>query len=288
VANDSVRSFLFRNQGDGSFRELAVEAGVALREDGAAIAGMGADFRDLDNDGLPDIVVTGMINDSFLLFRNLGKRNLFQDYGDRTGLLMATRQLTGWSLGAYDLDNDGWKDLFFALAHFPRLERYLGRESALPNKVFRNLEGRRFEDVSAGAGQGFQHAAQHHGAAFADFDNDGRIDAVVSVLNGPAKLYRNVTSGGGHWLAVKLRGRQSNREGLGATLKVTLSDGRVLYNHAVSSVGYASSSERLVRFGLGSQTEADGVEIRWPSGRKQTIAHVKADRVVDVDEEDAQ
>jgi hypothetical protein len=288
VANDSVRSFLFRNQGDGSFRELAVEAGVALREDGAAIAGMGADFRDLDNDGLPDIVVTGMINDSFLLFRNLGKRNLFQDYGDRTGLLMATRQLTGWSLGAYDLDNDGWKDLFFALAHFPRLERYLGRESALPNKVFRNLEGRRFEDVSPGAGQSFQHAAQHHGAAFADFDNDGRIDVVVSVLNGPAKLYRNVTAGGGHWLAFKLRGRQSNREGLGATLKVTLSDGRVLHNHAVSSVGYASSSERLVRFGLGLHTEADSVEIRWPSGRKQTIAHVKADRVVDVDEENAQ
>ncbi len=222
VANDSVRSFLFRNRGDGTFQELGLEAGVALREDGAAIAGMGADFRDLDNDGLADLVVSGMINDSFLLFRNLGRRNLFEDFAARTGLQLATRQLTGWSLGSYDLDNDGWKDLFFALSHFPRLERYLGRESALANRVFRNVAGRRFEDVSAGAGAGFLRAAQHHGAAFADFDNDGRVDVAVSVLNGPAKLFRNTTAAPGHWLAFKLRGRTSNRQGLGAAVRVTL------------------------------------------------------------------
>jgi enediyne biosynthesis protein E4 len=288
VANDSVRSFLFRNRGDGTFQELGIEAGVAFREDGAAIAGMGADFRDLDNDGLPDLVVTGMINDSFQLFRNLGRRHLFQDYGDSTGLMMATRQLTGWSLGAYDLDNDGWKDLFFALAHFPRLERYLGRESALPNRVFRNVEGKRFEDVSTSAGAAFQRAAQHHGAAFADFDNDGRIDVVVSVLNAPAKLYRNTTKRDTHWLAFDLRGRKSNRDGLGAVVKVTLADGRVLHNHAVTSTGYASSSERMVRFGLGPQTEAAKVDIRWPSGRRQTLANVEADRIVKVDEGEAQ
>ncbi|MEK7754502.1 MAG: VCBS repeat-containing protein, partial [Acidobacteriota bacterium] len=162
VANDSVRSFLFRNRGDGTFQELGLEAGVALREDGAAIAGMGADFRDFDNDGLPDLVVSGMINDTFLLFRNLGKRPFFEDFGARSGLLMGTRQLTGWGLGMYDFDNDGWKDLFFALSHFPRLERYLGRDSALPNKVFRNIEGRRFADVPAG----LDTAALHHGAQF--------------------------------------------------------------------------------------------------------------------------
>jgi hypothetical protein len=288
VANDSVRSFLFRNRGDGTFEELGLEAGVALREDGAAIAGMGADFRDLDNDGLPDIVVSGMINDAFQLYRNLGKRSLFQDYGNQTGLLMATRQLTGWSLGAYDFDNDGWKDFFFALSHFPRLERYLGRQSSLANKVFRNREGRRFEDVSAGAGADFQLAAQHHGAAFADFDNDGRIDAAVSVMSEPAKLYRNITSSPGHWLALKLRGRSSNRQGLGARVQVTLSGGRILYNHAVTSVGYACSSEPLVRFGLGSETEASKIEIRWPGGRTQTLTNVKADRIVEVDEAGAQ
>jgi len=285
LANDSVRSFLFRNRGNGTFDELGLEAGVALREDGAAIAGMGADFRDFDNDGLPDIVVAGMINDTFLLFRNLGRRHLFEDYGQQSGLLMATRPLTGWSLGMYDLDNDGLKDLFFALSHFPRLERYTGSDSALPNRVFRNLGGGRFADVSAEAGLGG--AAHHHGAAFADFDNDGRVDVVVSVLNGRAKLYRNVTPGANHWLAFKLRGRRSNRDGLGAVVRVTLPDGRVLNNHATASVGYASSSEPLIRFGLGRHASAPRVEIRWPSGARQQLNNVKADRIVEAAEPEA-
>ncbi len=285
VANDSVRHFLFRNQGDGTFREIALEAGVALREDGAAIAGMGADFRDFDNDGWPDLIVSGMINDAFQLFRNRGSKWSFEDWGQRTGLLMGTRQLTGWSLGMYDLDNDGWKDLFFALAHFTELDRYIGRNAALANRVFRNVEGRRFEDVSSGAGADLQKAALHHGAAFADFDNDGRIDVVVSVLNGPAKLFRNTTAGGAHWLALKLRGTRANRQGLGAVVRVTLPDGRVLHGHATTSVGYASSSEPLVRFGLGTNPKAAAVEIRWPGGRIQRLANVEADRVLDVVEE---
>jgi hypothetical protein len=133
-----------------------------------------------------------------------------KDWGQRTGLLMATRPLTGWSLGMYDLDNDGWKDLFFALAHFTELDRYICRNAALANRVFRNVEGRRFEDVSSDAGADLQNTALHHGSAFADFDNDGRIDVVVSVLNGPAKLFRNTTAGGAHWLALKLRDTRSN------------------------------------------------------------------------------
>jgi hypothetical protein len=283
VANDSVRSFLFHNRGNGTFAEIGLEAGVALREDAAAIAGMGADFRDLDNDGRPDLVVSGMVNDSFLLFRNLGKMNLFEDWGLGSGLSLATRQLTGWGLGIGDFDNDGWKDLFFALSHFPRLERYLGREPELANRVFRNVGGKRFEDV--GEGSGLAGAAQHRGAAFADFDNDGRLDAAVSVLNGPAKLYRNITPQCGHWIAIRLRGRKSNRQGLGATVKVTLSDGRSLYNHACSSVGYAGSSEPLVRLGLGSVERIARIEIRWPGGRTQTITDVAGDRVVDIEEE---
>jgi len=285
VANDSVRNFLFRNQGNGKFEEIGLENGVALREDGFAIAGMGADFRDYDNDGKPDLVVSGILNDSFLLFRNLGGVKGFEEDAQRTGLLMGTRQLTGWSLGMYDFDNDGWKDLFFALSHLAQLDRYLGRDSALRNHVFRNVQGSRFEDVSAGAGSEFQQAAMHRGVAFADFDNDGRVDAVVSVVNGPAKLFHNVSSGAGHWLAIRLRGRHANRQGLGATIHLHLADGRDLYNHATTAVGYASSSEAVVRFGLGSQREAESVEVRWPGGTVQRLGKMAADRVVEIVEE---
>ncbi len=282
AANDSVRNFLFHNEKGKTFQEIGLEAGVALRDDGKAIADMGADFRDFNNDGLPDLVVSGMINDAFLLFRNRGGNRGFEDYGQPSGLLMGTRQLTGWGLGMYDFDNDGWKDLFFSLAHFTELGHYIGRDSALANHVFRNLGGSRFEDVSGGAGPDFQLAAQHRGVAFADFDNDGRMDAVVSVLNGPAELFHNVTANDSHWLAFKLRGTRSNRQGLGATVHIILPDGRSLYNQATTSVGYASSSEPLVRFGLGSNRTAQKVEIRWPGGGTQQLASVAADRIVEV------
>ncbi len=284
VANDSVPGFLFHNQRGGTFREIGLESGVALREDGIPIAGMGADFRDYDNDGLPDLLVTGMINDTFLLFRNAGKRLQFEDARLRTGLLMSTRQLTGWSLAMTDFDNDGWKDLFFALSHFPRLNRYLGRDSELANRVFRNQQGKRFDDVSASAGTGFQQPALNHGSAIADFDNDGRPDIVVSVLNGPAKLFRNTTPGGNHWLALKLRGRYANRQGLGAQVSLTLPDGSTLTNHASTSVGYASSSEPFVRFGLGAFKQVGKIVIRWPGGVEQELLDVQADRVLEAEE----
>jgi hypothetical protein len=282
VANDSVRNFLFHNQGDGTFREIGVEAGVALRDDGAPIAGMGVDWRDFDNDGRPDLVESGMINDGFLLFRKSTDGLLFQDYGQRAGLQLATRQLTGWGLGMYDFDNDGWKDLFLAISHFPRLDQFIGRPAAQPNHILRNMEGRRFEDISAAAGPDFQQPALYHGTAFADFDNDGRIDAAVTTLDGPVKLFHNVTRGGGHWLAIKLRGTTANRDGLGATVTVTLPDGRTLHGHATTSVGYASSSEPLVRFGLGSQTEATRVQVRWPGGGIQESGSTRGDRIVEI------
>lgn len=284
VANDSVRAFLFHNRGDGTFDEIGLESGVALRDDGFGIAGMGCDFRDFDNDGKPDIIVSGIIHDSFLLFRNLGKRSLFEDFGLGSGLVMATRQFTGWSLGMYDLDNDGWKDLFFGLSHLSQIDRSAGTDAALPNRVFRNLGGQRFEDVSAATGPDFQLPAMHRGVAFADFDNDGRIDAVVSVVNGPAKLFHNISDAPSHWLAVRLRGTRANRQGLGAVVHVHLADGRDLYNHATTSVGYASSSESLMRFGLGSSA-VERLEIRWPGGETQTITSVGIDRIVDVVQE---
>ena len=282
VANDSMRSFLFHNQGNGTFREVGLEAGSALRDDGVPIAGMGVDWRDFNNDGRPDIVVSGMINDGFLLFRNLGGKRGFEDDGERTGLSMGTRQFTGWGLGVYDFDNDGWKDMFFAMAHFTQLGRYLGRNASLSNRVFRNEGGGHFADVSASAGVDFQRAALNRGVAFADFDSDGRIDAVVTCMNGPAKLFHNVSGGNSHWLAVKLRGVHANRQGLGATVRVVLADGRSLYNHATTAVGYGSSSEPLVRFGLGSNRSVERMEIHWPGGGMKEMKNVAADHIVEV------
>lgn len=284
VANDTVPNFLFHNLGHDKFEEVAMLAGVALNDNGRPVASMGADFRDYDNDGLPDLVFTDMVNDTYQLFRNTGKAPAFEDATTTSGLALETRGLTGWGAGLYDFDNDGYKDLFTANSHFPGLERELGTETALPNSVFRNEGNGRFADVSKTAGGDFQLSGHYRGVAFADFDNDGRVDAVVSNVDGPARLFRNITPDAGHWLALKLRGTRSNRDGIGARIAVTLPSGRKLYNHCTTSVGYASSSESLVRFGFGKDTAAKLIEIRWPSGAVQDLRNVEADRVLNVRE----
>lgn len=284
VANDSVPNFLFHNLGHGKFEEVGMVAGVALNDDGRPVAGMGVDFRDFDNDGQPDLVFTAMVNDTFPLFRNTGKSPAFEDVTARVGLAVATRMLTGWGIGLYDFDNDGFKDVLTANAHFPGLDALLATPAALPNSLFRNQGDGRFKDISKTAGTDFQLPGQYRGIAFADFDNDGRVDAVVSNANGPVRLFHNITPNAGHWLALKLTGSKSNRDGIGAKVAVTLSNGSKLYNHCTTSVGYASSSEALVRFGLGGQTVARSVEIRWPSGQVQVLRDVAGDRVVSVQE----
>jgi hypothetical protein len=254
VSNDSMRGFLFMNQGAGRFRELGLEMGAAFGDAGRPVAGMGVDARDYDNDGRADIVVTAMVNDSFLLFHNLGKPQFFEDATARSGLAGATRTLTGWGVGMVDFDNDGWKDLFFATAHFPQFGRVFGGTAELANRVFRNLGNGRFEDVSAGAGLG--EAALNRGAAFADFDGDGRIDAVVSRVGAPARFYHNITAHAGHALVL--------REPLGTHVEVTLPDGRKLYDFASASRGYGSSSDPAVRFGLGGFERPAQVRVRRP------------------------
>jgi hypothetical protein len=184
----------------------------------------------------------------------------------------------------FDFDNDGWKDIFAANAHFPALERFLGSDTALPNSILRGIGDGRFEDVSKGAGKDFLDPGHYRGVALADFDNDGRIDAVVTDVNGPARLFHNVTPNAGHWLALKLQGTRSNRDGIGTKITITLASGRKLYNHCTTSVGYASSSEPLVRFGLGKETSARQIELRWPSGQVQTLKDVKSDQVLKVKE----
>jgi hypothetical protein len=283
VANDSVPNFLFHNLGHGKFEEVGLLAGVALNDNGRPVAGMGVDFRDYDNDGRPDLALTALENDTFPLFHNTGGLPSFEDMTARSGLALATRALTGWGIGLYDFDNDGNKDLFTADAHFPGLERFVG-QTALPNSVFRNLGDGRFEDVSKGAGDDFQVRGQYRGVAFADFDNDGRVDVVVSNVNGPARLFHNVTRDAGNWLAFKLTGTRSNRDGIGTKIEITLPSGRKLSNHSTTSVGYASSSEPLVRFGLGKEAVAKLVVIRWPSGQVEELHDIKADEVLKVRE----
>jgi hypothetical protein len=284
IANDSVPNFLFHNLGHAKFEEVALLAGVALNDNGRAVASMGTDFRDFDGDGRPDLIFTAMIDDTYPTFHNTGAAPAFEDVTAQSGVAIATRALTGWGIGLFDFDNDGVKDIVAANAHFPALERFVGSDTALPNSILRGLGNGRFEDVSKDAGRDFQSVGHYRGVAFADFNNDGRVDAVVTDVNDAARLFQNVTPNAGHWLALKLTGARSNRDGIGARVAITLASGRKLYNHCTTSVGYASSSEPLVRFGLGNETVVKQIEVRWPSGQVQTVKDVKGDHVLKVRE----
>lgn len=280
VANDTFRNLLFHNKGDGTFEEIGIVAGIAYNENGKSIAGMGACFRDVDNDGKPDIFVTGMNGDTFPLFHNAG--SYFTDITAKSGVAAATQRMTGWGNGVFDFDNDGWPDLFTAnAAILDNSEQVDNLPYRLPNLVLRNEGDGHFRNVSAGAL--WAKAAAHRGAAFGDLDGDGRIDAVTTVLNGPAEILMNRSPNSNHWILLDLQGSKSNRDGIGA--KVCVRTGkRIQYNHASSSVGYASSSIPLVHFGLEKAARIDEIAILWPDGRKQTLTQIPADQVLRVRE----
>ncbi|HXJ44520.1 MAG TPA: CRTAC1 family protein, partial [Bryobacteraceae bacterium] len=200
-----------------------------------------------------------------------------------SGISILSRNLTGWGMGLIDFDNDGFKDVFLATSHFPGSEPHVHTDAAISNHIFRNTGTGRFEEASGLAGRDFQRPALYHGAAFADFDNDGRVDAVVTAVNSYTRLFRNTTALAGHWLGLRLIGTASNRSGLGALVSVKLPGGHQV-NRATTAVGYASSSEPAVRFGLGNATAAAEVEIRWPSGQVQVLRSVTADQLLDVRE----
>jgi hypothetical protein len=283
VSNDTFQNYLLHNNGDGTFTDMAMETGVAFTGNGKTVAGMGADFRDLDNDGKPDIFHTAMFGDSFSLYRNLGSGQ-FDDATGKAGLTALTSRFTAWGTGAFDFDNDGRKDLFAATSDIlDNADAVVHRPYVLPNLLLRNKGNLIFEDVSAKAGYGFSVPAAHRGSAFGDFNNDGEIDIVVTVLNGPPELLMNRTKGQNHWVILKLIGVKSNRDGLGARVKVTTTHGDQ-YNEATTAVGYNSSSDKRVHFGLGNDAVIDKIELAWPSGLKQTLTSVKADQVLTVTE----
>jgi hypothetical protein len=279
VTNDTLPNFLFRNRGDGTFEDAALSAGVAYTDDGKAISSMGADFRDVDNDGLPDICVTALEGETFPFFRNQGK-GFFRDATFPSLLGKLAWQRSGWSVGLFDFDNDGWKDLFTANSHVTdNIERFSDARYRLPNSVYQNLGNGTFQDGSPGAGEQFREVGAHRGAAFADFNNDGRIDVVVTRLGEAAELWLNNTEARNDWLVLRLRGTVSNRDGIGAEVVI---GGQV--NHMTSSVGYASSSLFGIHFGLGQGSEPPTARIRWPSGTEQVVALGQRNRVITVTE----
>jgi hypothetical protein len=279
VANDTFRNFLFHNNGDGTFTETGLLSGVAYPENGRSVAGMGVDFRDIDNDGLPDIFETAMYGDDFLLFKNRGRAGF--DYATFSAhIAAATQKLTAWGTGIFDFDNDGWKDIFTAnAAILDNSEAVSHLPYKLPNSLLRNNRDGTFTDVAAQSGAGFGVPAAHRGAAFGDLNNDGRIDIVTNCLNERPEILINRSVNPNHWLLINLVGTASNRDGLGAKIKITTKEG-TRYNHATTSVGYGSSSDKRVHFGLGAATTADEIEVLWPSGITQKTSNVATNQIL--------
>ncbi len=279
VTNDASYNSLFHNAGN-KFDEVAFDVGVALTEDGSFISGMGLDFRDINNDGYPDIVFVALNNQTFPIFQNTGKGG-FREVTTESGMRDPSRQMSGFGVGTYDLDNDGWKDLFVSRGHVESISQP-GQPVDQPNTVFRNMgAGGKWLPLTEEAGLTAAPAARHRGLAFGDFDGDGRVDVVVTALGQDAEIWMNRSEKSGHWFDIALRGTKSNRDGIGARIKLVTKSG-TQYNHMTTSVGYASSSDGPVHFGLGPDNRAESVEIHWPSGIVQTLQNVPADQILNV------
>jgi enediyne biosynthesis protein E4 len=282
VANDSVQSFLFRNTGHGTFSEVGLLAGVGFTEEGKTFAGMGVDFADYDNDGHPDVFVTDLSNERYRLFRHNGDGS-FRDVTNLSGVGGATLPFSGWSTRFFDYDNDGWKDIFAAQGHvMDTIEKIASNLRYLqPPLLLRNESGR-FVRVLPGAI--FHQEWAGRGAAFGDIDNDGDIDIVVSNVGQKALVLRNDGGNRNNWLGIQAVGTRSNRDGLGARVTVVNPSGLTQHFDINTGIGYLSASDKRLLIGLGRETSARRVEIRWPSGAVQTLEDVRAGQMLTVTE----
>jgi len=282
VANDSVQSFLFHNNGDGTFAEVGLLAGVGFNEDGKTFAGMGVDFADYDNDGRPDIVVTDLSNERYMLFRQNADGS-FRDVTNSTGVGGATLSFSGWSTRFFDYDGDGWKDLFVAQGHvMDTIEKTAPNLKYLqPPLLLRNESGR---FVRVNAGSVFQQEWAGRGAAFGDLDNDGDVDIVLSNVGQNAVVLRNDGGNRNNWLQIRTVGTRSNRDGIGCRVKVVSPSSPTQHFMVSPTVGYLSASDKRLTVGLGRDTLATLVEIRWPSGAVQKFENVKAGQTLTASE----
>ena len=273
VANDKTENFLFHNKHDGTFEEIAVEQGVAYGQNGESTSAMGPVFADIEGSGRLDLWVTDSKYNR--LMRNTGAKG-FEDIGPSSGVSQATAQYVSWGTGVYDFDNDGWLDI---LIFHGGLIHLIPQEQSL----FRGLGAGKFADVSREAGPALEVKAVSRGACFADYDNDGKVDAFVVNLGAPGTLLHNVSQNSNHWITIKLKGKKSNRDGIGARLEL-LAGGRKQVAERIAGSGYLSQDDGRVHFGLGSATKADKLTIHWPSGKDQVLENQPVDRVLTVEE----
>ncbi|MEZ5403965.1 MAG: CRTAC1 family protein [Bryobacteraceae bacterium] len=283
IANDTEANSLFVNRGDGTFEDRALRMGVAYNDEGATVSAMGADARDFDNDGWPDIFYNDLATQIWALFLNRGGR-AFRYVSPATSLLTLSAPWAGWSGGFIDYDNDGWRDLYSANGDVDSLKE----TSEQHDTLFENRGGKRFIDVSAEAGEYFARRGYQRGAAFADFNRDGFPDIAVTALGGRPAILINSGLAGRHWIGVRPRGVRANRDSIGARIKVTTAAGRVLHDWVSPSVGFISSSSPESMFGLGAEAGPVRVEVRWPGGHEARLDEVAVDRVLEVIEPDNQ